>query len=186
MTAIEQTIGKTISELQNDIDKRRAALEALEALFPDVTPPAPEEKKVNRTFNPRAVRPRAKSGHSRRPRLDLMEACANLPQPFVVEDFAKAAGLKSKAASSNVYRWSAKGLLAKAGPGLWKWVGPTAQAATAAPPMAEPEGASAKLVDEIEKACKERDRARENGRDKLADILQRKVDKLQAELDAAS
>jgi hypothetical protein len=176
MTGIETAIG----ELVDQIRVRQDALKALQALGCDL-PPAPAATATNRTNKPKA------SGKwSRAPRPEVLAACAKLTQPFDAPALAAAAGLKAKAAQNQLMRWCNKGLLKRMGPGRYERTAqfPANGAGPGEPPAPTVNAAEVKSLEaQIQAACRERDNAVASGRDKLAKILQDKVDKLQRQLE---
>lgn len=128
-------------------------------------------------------------------------ACRGLEEPFCIADLAKVSGLTKAGASSQIYRWAEAGLLVKKGPGLFERSPKFPPAEGDAAPAAvvgngnggrDVPAPSPKLVDTrvadlekaIKEACVERDKNRANSRDRMAQVYQDKIDKLQRELEA--
>lgn len=121
--------------------------------------------------------------------------CANLAivsrlaEPISSADLARAAGIQSRAAACYLWRLEQKGWLKKTGRGRWERTRKYPQ--LPAEPLEVPrepdeagsQRASLTLKEQLEAACKARDRARETGRDKLADIEQRKIDDLTSRIE---
>jgi predicted ArsR family transcriptional regulator len=179
MTAIETAL----EQLSSEIELRETARMALLKLI-DVSPPL--KLTIPEAENPMAPVPRKykrKNQAARRSGEENLQACAKLSPPISAEDLAGALGTKVVSARGQLERWVKKKLVRKVGKGRYEMMLelPAAQAATP-PPKRE---YRADLEEKIAAACKERDNAVASGRDKLAKILQDKVDKLQVQLDAA-
>lgn len=115
---------------------------------------------------------------------DALGACLRLEQPFTRIVLSEASGLTKNGAGSQITRWERAGFVKRVGFGLYERTAkfPATQAAetrVAVPGLDQPVST---VAQQLEKALKDRDDARAKGLDKLAKILQDKVDKLQAQL----
>jgi hypothetical protein len=162
-----------------------------------VAPPEPRR---------RAARHRSVPGkgpstrRSRAPRdsvLKLAAVVATLPEPFNTDTLSTTARVPRKAASNFTCRGAAKGAIKRTAPGQFvrtaKFASlfPTPSTPTANPALALAparvhipglDPVPATLEEQLHKALQERDHALGTNQDKLARILQDKVNKLQAQL----
>lgn len=190
---MQQHIQQTINYCTSEIAKLNAVYMSLIAAFGEpVSTPAPSQPaKVGRVA-PRA--PAAKSKKAPR-RSDASEhnaaIAAKLPQPFTGVILAKALGLTKNGASSQIHRWQEAGLVKRVAFGQYERTAKFPAASitnrpaivTAHIPIPgldpEPKGS---IAEQLEKALKDRDAATAAGQDRLAKILQDKVDKLTKQL----
>jgi hypothetical protein len=119
-----------------------------------------------------------------------INGCWKCGEPFKAAHLMTHTGLSKGGATGQIARWILAGLVKKVSPGQYvrtgKFPAATAVATAAAPVVVVPGLDELKLSVEqrLEKALKDRDQALAQGQERLAKILQDKVDKLQGELEA--
>lgn len=123
------------------------------------------------------------------------ERLGNLDQPLNADKIASALGLSRKEASNLITQAKGKGWLKRMSPGQYqttvaypfkgKGEKPAAAAEIEVPEQMAVEGERRKITleEQLSQACRERDRARERGNEKLEKIYQAKVDEIQKLLD---
>ena len=124
------------------------------------------------------------SGRAARNPERIIAIVAKLPEPFGLTDLAKTAGMLKNSAASSINRMAAKGLVTKVGYGAYKRTGKFPGGTSSADPhnSASTKQDRAALEKRLNDALKQRDHARENGRDTIVEVFQKEIDQLQAQL----
>jgi hypothetical protein len=197
-----QHVQQTIADLENKIVNLDLLVHHLKVHFADSIPPSiPGHGAPISPISPIPSKPtrRAPTAPSKKtPRRSDAGArnaaiCAGLPQPFTSISLAKALSLTKNGGSSQITRWMAIGLVKRVGFGQYertaKFPGSPRRSPTEAGQLPhstpipgldpEPKGT---IAEQLEKALKDRDTAKAAGQDRLAKILQDKVDKLTSQL----
>lgn len=152
-----------------------------------ISPKAPSLTTARRTVKPRVVKP-ASNGASGG--LEERVRCmAALAEPFTTADVARAGKLDKKTATYLVTEAKRKGMLKSEG---WGKISRSSSFPGAKAPASSNgrltipglDKESLSLEQQLEKALKDRDEALARGNDKLAAILQDKVDQLQAKIES--
>ena len=184
-------IAQTIESISAKIDALTTCRNALILAFgePSSTPirpippkPAPTARKSS-IVNRKSKAPRRSDAFEHNTSI-----AAKLRQPFTGIVLSKALGLTKNGGASQINRWLVAGLVKRVGFGQYERTAkfPNSQPSTPQPstvhvPGLDPEPKGT-IQEQLEKALKDRDAAVSAGQDRLAKILQDKVDHLTAQL----
>ncbi len=120
----------------------------------------------------------------------IIKIAFKLKEPFGPTDLARAAGIMKSSAGSSITRWLSRGWIAKSGYGEYNrtpafgnsdQTSPTSPTSQTSPTPA-PAKSRADLERKLADACKQRDHAREQGRETMVEIFQKDIDRLEAQL----
>lgn len=179
---VEQTIEsveQTIRHHESQIATLRLVISGLQSLCPasipvqGATPLRPTQRKSN-----------AEHKVPRRPpnnEADVV-AVARLAEPFTAPALSKATGDSLKRAQNVLFRFKKRGFVVGTGDlGQYRR---TAKFPQPAPPVEKirPTVTRTDLEKKLADACKQRDHARENGRDSIVEMFQKEIDQLEAQL----
>ena len=145
--------------------------------------PAARNKSVRRS-SPAPALARSPSGGSRlRQGAEVaINAAAKLPEPFGPVALSKVSGLSKNGSASAILRWFMAGWVRKVAYGKYERTAKfPASGPSAAPP--KPAESRAAIQKRLSDALKQRDHARENGRDAIVEIFQKEVEQLEAQLE---
>ena len=118
-----------------------------------------------------------------------INAAAKLPEPFGPAALSKVSGLSKNGSASAILRWWKAGCVRKVAYGKYERTAkfPVASASipVSSPSAALPKPAESRaaLQKRLSDALKQRDHARENGRDAIVEIFQKEVEQLEAQLE---
>ncbi len=180
---------KTIDYLREKIGGLESLISELmkieEPARPEVTAPSAAangkpakvaaHKKAPQSANLGGVDPRS---------IKSLQIIATLKEPFSAIDVRDAIGIKGNGA---VYRYEAQGFLTRTEPGRYIRSKNFPKLAPAgAPPPVQPVETRASLEKKLSQALKERDQARNNGRESIVDIFQRDIDRIERQLETTA
>lgn len=186
-------IEQTINDLKTTVAQLNGMIQFLsdfgvgldDPIFPVEVPVQNISTPLRQPLRPTQRKPNAGHKEPRRPPNNEPDVCAvaRLAEPFTAPQLSKATGDTLKRAQNVLFRFKQRGFVTGTGD-LGQYRRTSKFPHPAAPPVEKirPTVTRTDLEKKLQDALKQRDHARENGRDSIVEMFQKEIDQLQAQL----